>query len=206
MDAIQRSCTGGRVDPLENIVLEVSKPLRAKRKAHESPKDGKDSGAYSLKLMGHRNKNDALPDELQVINMFAAYFNQPNGTDWFFPTYFDVFPLRDPTEMGHWYLLVVHVKEKLAEILDSAPNSMRDAGRLSTRLTVKFIVTAYVGDNVFLTEVITDMMQHYGDDWSANYVSDEHRVRLIVECIRNPRNTVEGLQGIIKETLAHDGA
>lgn len=56
-------------------------------------------------------------------------------------------PMRDPEEMGHWYLLVVHVKEKSAEIIDSAPNSMRDADRqFAASSTVKLIVTAYVGN------------------------------------------------------------
>lgn len=48
-------------------------------------------------------------------------------------------PMREPGEIGHWYLLVVHVKEKKAEIVDSAPNNMRDSDRLfAARLAVKF--------------------------------------------------------------------
>lgn len=35
-------------------------------------------------------------------------------------------PMREPGEVGHWYLLVVHVKDKTAEIMDSAPNNLRD--------------------------------------------------------------------------------
>ncbi|KAK9937611.1 hypothetical protein M0R45_014389 [Rubus argutus] len=139
-------------------------------------------------------------------------------------------PMREPSEIGHWYLLVVHVKEKKAEIVDSAPDNRRDSDRLfAARLALNML------DSVFMTEVMTLMddrvlfgafdfvptkvsqlqpnsydcgvfvirnMERLGDNWAANYVSEDHRIRLIVECVRNPLNMVEGLQEIIEEVLA----
>lgn len=47
-------------------------------------------------------------------------------------------PMREPGEVGHWYLLVVHVKDKVAEILYSAPNKVKEYKRLeAARLAVK---------------------------------------------------------------------
>ncbi|KAK9929432.1 hypothetical protein M0R45_026532 [Rubus argutus] len=48
-------------------------------------------------------------------------------------------PMREPSEIGYWYLLVVHVKGKKAERVDNAPDNKRDSDRLfSARLAVKY--------------------------------------------------------------------
>lgn len=48
--------------------------------------------------------------------------------------------MREPGLVGHWYLLVAHVKEKVAEIIDSAPDIAKEyvrqeAARLAVKLT-----------------------------------------------------------------------
>ena len=52
--------------------------------------------------------------------------------------------MREPGAVGHWYLLVVHVKDKTAEIIDSAPNELReDARQEAARLAVKCCSICY---------------------------------------------------------------
>ncbi|KAK9923013.1 hypothetical protein M0R45_031448 [Rubus argutus] len=210
----------------------------------------------------HVTRNDVacLAPKGLVINMFASYLNQPDGSNWFFPTYFgekamnykvstgytrwvehtrsfcvlDTFatriqdcrlifiPMWEKGVVDHWYLLVVHPKEKYAEILDSAPHPDKDDGRKSV---AKFALQML--DRVFMREIVLDTkesvpfgtfefvapkinpmqtnghdcgvflirnMQHYGEDWSTKYVSEDHRANLSVECIRNPRNMVHDIQ------------
>lgn len=40
----------------------------------------------------------------------------------------------------------------------------------------------------------------------VQYVSEDHRASLIVECIRNPLNTVEGVEEMMEEELAYAAA
>lgn len=53
----------------------------------------------------------------------------------------------------HWYLLVVHVKDKIAKIIDSAPNKFSEyIKQEAARLTVKFYFLCYksIGTEVML--------------------------------------------------------
>ncbi|KAK9931100.1 hypothetical protein M0R45_018395 [Rubus argutus] len=105
-----------------------------------------------------------------VINMFAAYLNESDSEDWFFPTYFSgsalsksadmspkewlvhtfklsilgrfvgrigscrriFIPMREEGPLGqpaHFYLLVIHVRGRFAEIMDSFPTATKKVSR-----------------------------------------------------------------------------
>ncbi|XP_040375220.1 uncharacterized protein LOC112196910 isoform X2 [Rosa chinensis] len=89
-----------------------------------------------------------------VINIFVEYLNEIGKEDWYVPTYFGrnsikmgdnmstqewiqqtkriFIPMHDPgiqEKDAHWYLLVVHVRDRSAEILDSAPNPSKTISR-----------------------------------------------------------------------------
>ncbi|PRQ24049.1 putative Ulp1 peptidase [Rosa chinensis] len=131
---------------------------------------------------------------------------------------------------GHWYLLVVHVRDRHAEILDSYPANGKTMSRIqAARLAMNMLDRVFVRDiaedlnpHVSLGTLPFDMssfgpiqrnttdcgvfvirnMQHYGTDWAAKYDSDGERASLVLECLLHQRNDVPDLHVKVDHALA----
>ncbi|PRQ16934.1 putative Ulp1 protease family catalytic domain-containing protein [Rosa chinensis] len=129
---------------------------------------------------------------------------------------------------GHWYLLVVHVRDRHAEILDSYPANGKTMSRIqAARLAMNMLDSVFVRDiaedlnpHVSLGTLPFDMssfgpiqrnttdcgvfvirnMQHYGTDWAAKIVSTSQKHNMVLECLLHQRNDVPDL---VLECLLH---
>ncbi|KAM5551484.1 hypothetical protein ABKV19_026365 [Rosa sericea] len=163
-----------------------------------------------------------------VINIFVEYLNEIGKEDWYVPTYFGrnsikmgdnmstqewiqqtkriFIPMHEPgiqEKDAHWYLLVEHVRDRSAEILDSAPNPSKTISRQRDARAALDMLDRIYGDamsrhanRLFAFGTLpfkadgagprqkndTDCgvfvirnMQRYGTDWAATYNSDIER-------------------------------
>ncbi|KAK9943198.1 hypothetical protein M0R45_008814 [Rubus argutus] len=126
-------------------------------------------------------------------------------------------PLHEGESGGHWYLMVVHLMRRIAELWDSSPtidsfNSRLETARSALRHLDDVLdhqpidyfgaPSTFFGDiNIIVPEkvpvqsngfdcgiFVIQNMQHYGTNWWEEYDSEEHRSTLLLQCVKPPVN------------------
>ncbi|XP_050370790.1 uncharacterized protein LOC126788820 [Argentina anserina] len=141
-------------------------------------------------------------------------------------------PINEPKEngdLGHWYLLIIHVKQRYMELLDSASS---DSTLLPRRRAAKAVVDLL--DNILLNDIVNFMvplsmmsefpwtydpkalLQPNGADygvftinnmedpqgpWGEQYDSDKERAKLIIKLLMHPKNEVVDLHDKVERSL-----
>ncbi|KAL6142133.1 hypothetical protein ACLB2K_060416 [Fragaria x ananassa] len=140
-------------------------------------------------------------------------------------------PMFDPqtkTRIGHWYLLVIHVKDRYVELIDSLEEEARLVSRRHDAKSVMDMLDVILGDDIIkLLEPMCTLsslpwayntpirqpncrdcgifvirnMEDPTSKWADQYDSHTQRLRLLLDCVRHDKNEVTDLQVKVEQSL-----
>ncbi|XP_040375279.1 uncharacterized protein LOC121053032 [Rosa chinensis] len=210
-------------------------------------------GDYAVTRKEFQCLSPATPLSCKVINISAAYLNEPESEHWFLPSFFGerarvkdescsyakwltstiemcglkrfhrrlqqcskiFIPLHDNME-DHWILLVMHLPEKKAEVLDSFPDVRSRERQMDHARDVMAMLQKVFGSETTWSNskfyhfpsftlnfsdfnptheqrsesgvFVIRHMQYYRGMWSTTFHSEDQRTRLALEIVLHPRN------------------
>ncbi|KAK9943738.1 hypothetical protein M0R45_009338 [Rubus argutus] len=134
-------------------------------------------------------------------------------------------PMREEgmkNQLAHWYLLVLHIRQRYADILDNAPTEGKKASCLQDARTVLRMMDCIFGseamydvDPPLIFATLPFKISGYGPmqpnsidcdanmyEFSMQYDSDYHRAGLAVQCVRHEWNEVADIQSMAEEAVS----
>ncbi|KAL6216090.1 hypothetical protein ACLB2K_009317 [Fragaria x ananassa] len=140
-------------------------------------------------------------------------------------------PMHEPKHKGrtgHWYLLVIHVKDRYVELIDSLEDEAKFLSRRrDAKSTLDMLDVVLVDDIRKLLEPLCNLsslpwaykatirqpnktdcgifvirnMEDPTSKWAQQYDSETERLRLLLECVRHEKNEVTDVQVTVEQSL-----